>query len=145
LFIGLTLLGGFACDLIFIALTRQFLRWAGRMSSSLKVATVVLVNLLLALVLVSPLIFDKPHAAGLLQVVAASNAFDVALFVLLALMFLIHRALWPLMTRTLFRIQDIGTKGRRAILTTIGFALLAAGVTGKVPELLQKLIERLGG
>ncbi len=67
------------------------------------------------------------------------------LFVLLALVLLIHRAIWPLLTRTLFRMADIGTKGRRAILTTVGLALLAAGISGKVPELVQKLIEKLGG
>jgi hypothetical protein len=41
--------------------------------------------------------------------------------------------------------QDIGTKGRRAILTTVGLALIAAGVTGKVPELVQKVIEKFSG
>jgi hypothetical protein len=40
---------------------------------------------------------------------------------------------------------DIGTKGRRAILTTIGLALIAAGITGKFPELVQKVIETFGG
>lgn len=41
---------------------------------------------------------------------------------------------------------NIGTKGRRAILTSIGIALLGISVFGgKFPELMAKLIEKLGG
>jgi hypothetical protein len=39
--------------------------------------------------------------------------------------------------------QDIGVKGRRAILLFIGFALI--GLSGaKVPELLKELVQILG-
>ncbi len=83
-----------------------------------------------------------------LSKLGVSNFFDVAialLFVLLAFVLLVHRLAWPLLTRTLFKMADIGTKGRRAILTTVGLALLAAGISGNVPELVQKLIEKFGG
>jgi hypothetical protein len=83
-----------------------------------------------------------------ITLIATSNSIDAViacLFGLLAVTLLVHRALWPLLTRTLFRMTDIGTKGRRAILTTVGLALLAAGISGKVPELVQKLIEKFGG
>jgi hypothetical protein len=158
--------GGFACDVIFIVLTRRLLRWAGCMTSYLKVLATILLNLLSAIALA--LVF--PFAAYVLTLVvtaarpgdteriseailvglwmAFSNIFDVVLalfFVILASLLLVHRALWPLLTRTLFRMADIGTKGRRAILTTVGFALLAAGISGKVPELVQKVIEKFGG
>ncbi len=85
---------------------------------------------------------------SLLFLISLTNMFDAALallFVLLALLLLVHRLFWPLLTRTLFRMTDIGTKGRRAILTTVGFALIAAGISGKVPELLQELVEKFGG
>jgi len=60
---------------------------------------------------------------------------------------LIHRAVWPILIRTLFRMQDIGTKGRRAILTAVGVALLGLVRCSveKVPELLKDLIKILGG
>ena len=127
------------------------------MTSSLKVLATVIVNLFLAVFFVSPLLFGvniKPiddlrdQVLVTVSLIAVSNIVDAAIalfYVLLALLLLIHRAVWPLLSRTLFRITDIGTKGRRAILTTVGLALLAAGVTGKVPELLQKLIEKLAG
>jgi glucose-6-phosphate isomerase len=66
--------------------------------------------------------------------------------VLLATLLLIHRALWPLLTRTLFRMADIGTKGRRAILTAIGISLLGTSVFGeKFPELLKEFVKAFGG
>ncbi len=68
------------------------------------------------------------------------------LFEGLVLLLLIHGALWPLLTRTLFRMADIGTKGRRAILTAVGLALLSASVFGgKFPELIKDLLKSLGG
>jgi hypothetical protein len=49
---------------------------------------------------------------------------------------------WP----HLFRMQDIGTKGRRVILTAVGIALLSASVVGgKFPELLKHILKSFGG
>jgi hypothetical protein len=153
------LLGGFGCDVAFIAVTRWLLRWAADMNSFIRIAGTVFLNVILATVLISPywiamLMVHKVSSitsdavVSTLAFIGMSNFFDVAialLFVLLALLLLVHRLAWPLLTRTLFRMSDIGTKGRRAILTTVGLALLAAGISGKVPELLQKIIEKLGG
>jgi hypothetical protein len=149
--------GGAACDILFVIITRLLIRWAGQMDRTYKLVCVILLNLGLAIALLGPgiLLAKRSFTAAFKDTVLAdvvavsrSNLFDVVLallFVGLALLLLIHRAVWPLLSRTLFRMTDIGTKGRRAILTTVGFALLAAGVTGKVPELVQKLIEKLGG
>jgi hypothetical protein len=154
-------IGGFFCDVAFVVITRRLLRWAGQMISTLKITTAVSLNLLMAIVLISPLLLFNPFSYRpdaftlkgstfyAIRAIAMSNTFDAVLallFVFLAGMLLVHRALWPVLTRTLFRMADIGTKGRRAILTTVGFALLGASVFGgKFPELLQKLIEKLGG
>jgi hypothetical protein len=133
------------------------------MTSSSKVVTIVTLNLVFAAVLVAPAFtihpaeldpygtnIDRIVATGINAVRAAAitNAVDAVfalLFVSLAILLLVHRGVWPLLSRTLFRMTDIGTKGRRAILTTVGLALIAAGVTGKVPELVQKVIEKFGG
>jgi hypothetical protein len=156
--IVLLVLGGFGCDVIFIALTRRLLRWAGEMTSSLKVLTTVIVNFFLAVLFVSPLLVGvnvKPigdlrdQILLTISMIAVSNIVDavIALFyVLLAVLLLIHRALWPLLTRTLFRMTDIGTKGRRAILTAVGLALSSASVFGgKYPDLLKDLVKIFGG
>jgi hypothetical protein len=154
----LLVLGGFACDVIFITLTRRLLRWAGEMTSSLKVLATVFVNFFLAVLFVSPLLagvnirpigYLRYQISMTISTIAVSNIVDAAValfYVLLALLLLIHRALWPLLTRTLFRMTDIGTKGRRAILTSVGLALLSASVFGgKLPELLKGLVKIFGG
>jgi hypothetical protein len=80
------------------------------------------------------------------HLVGVSNLFDVAfalLFAFLASALLLHRAVWPLLTRTLFRMSDIGTKGRRGILITVGLALL--GWSGaQLPDLVKELVKALG-
>jgi hypothetical protein len=154
----LLVLGGFGCDVIFITLTRRLLRWAGEMTSSLKVLATVIVNFFLAVLFVSPLLVGvhiKPigdlrgQILLTITMIAVSNIVDavIALFyVLLAVLLLIHRALWPLLTRTLFRMTDMGTKGRRAILTAVGLAVLSESVFGgKFPELLKDLVKIFGG
>jgi hypothetical protein len=154
----LLVLSSFGCDVIFITLTRRLLRWAGEMTSSLKVLATVIVNFFLAVLFVSPLLVGvnikligdlRDEILITISMIAFSNIVDavVALFyVLLAVLLLIHRALWPLLTRTLFRMTDIGTKGRRSILTTVGLALLSVSVFGgKFPELLKDLVKIFGG
>ena len=55
-----------------------------------------------------------------------------------SMILLVHRLVWPVLSRTLFRMTDIGTKGRRSILVAVGSALLSASVFGgKFPELLK--------
>jgi hypothetical protein len=154
----LLVLSSFGCDVIFITLTRRLLRWAGEMTSSLKVLATVIVNFFLAVLFVSPLLVGvnikligdlRDEILITISMIAFSNIMDavVALFyVLLAVLLLIHRALWPLLTRTLFRMAYIGTKGRRSILTTVGLALLSVSVFGgKFPELLKDLVKIFGG
>jgi hypothetical protein len=146
---------GIIIDIFFIAATRRLLRWAGTMSSSARVLAVVVFDLALAFLLTSPLFLFQPVGVGtppaivLAKVVALGNLFDVLLallFVLLAVLLLVHRVVWPLLSRALFRMADIGTKGRRAILAAVGTALLGTAVFGgKFPELLAKLIGKLGG
>jgi hypothetical protein len=162
--VGIAILSGFIGDVVFIACTRRILRWAGQMQSSLKVLVVVVSSFLLAVLLVSPPILaatffarrghaDKAGlgdlAVGFSSVAALANFFDAILaflFVFLALMLLIHRLLWPLLNRSLFRLTDIGTKGRRAILSTIGFALLGTSIFGReFPKLWEKILEKFGG
>lgn len=148
-------LGGFCCDVFFIAATRRLVRWAGEMTRSLTVVGILTCNLLLAVALVAPgLVWQRASIASLFigsrwwfvilvtMAVGLSNLFDflfASLFAVLAAVLLIHRALWPLLTRTLFRMQGIGTNGRRAILLLVGTTLI--GVSGtKLPEFLNELV-----
>jgi hypothetical protein len=148
------LVGGFLCDIGFIAVTRRLIRWAREMTQPLRVVAVVALNCLLAAVLVGPMlslasatiVINFPSWLSWFVSISESNVLDALLallFVFLALILLVHRAIWPLLTRTLFRMQDIGTKGRRGILVTVGLALL--GWSGaKLPELVKELAKTLG-
>jgi hypothetical protein len=150
-------LGGVICDIAFIALTRRMLRWAGEMTHSFRIIFTIALNLILALFLISPssiILFVEPDSrfgpfGHFLISVSATNIFDLLLallFILLIVILLIHRAIWPLLSRTLFRMQDIGTKGRRAILTAVGMALLSASIFHeKIPDLLKEVIKAFGG
>jgi hypothetical protein len=160
----------FLCDALFIAATRASLRWAGEMRSSWKIAALVLLNLLLAAGLVlAPLYWafettlggalggimassDSPpateSATDIVMSASASNAIDVlaaSAFVLLAAALLVHRAIWPLLNRSIFRLQEIGAKSRRAILISLGLTLVAAGTGENTWEWVKKIAEMLGG
>jgi hypothetical protein len=146
--------GGFISDIAFIAVMRRLLRFAGQETRTLSVVAVMALAMLLAGCLMSPLFLllraatigqaDPGRVLSLGAVVSLADTFDAILallFVILALLLLVHRAVWPLLTRTLFRMQDIGTKGRRSILTAVGLALLGTSVFGGIPELLKDLIK----
>ncbi|HUA91552.1 MAG TPA: hypothetical protein VL991_03240 [Terracidiphilus sp.] len=160
------ILVSYACDITFISITRSLVRWAGEMTSSLKVLGLVAVNLLLALTLlfsgVAPGFilrtrdpnYDVSCSAGnavhvllncALPFVSWGNLFDTLLallFVALAVVLLVHRAFWPLLCRTLFRLHEVGTEGRRAILVALGFGLVGwSGV--QVPDWLRDLAKAL--
>jgi hypothetical protein len=152
--------GGFCCDAAFVAITRRVVQWAGEMTRSWKVIAILLLNVVLAIFLVGPaFVWSDPRifqylrkdmrAVLVISTISMTNMIDGAfalLFVFLALILLLHRTLWPLLTRTLFRMTDIGTKGRRSILVVIGVALLSASVFGgKLPELLKDLVKGFGG
>lgn len=152
---SVVLVGGFLCDVAFIAATRRLIRMAGQMNRFFEVGATIMLTILLAVSLVSPAIYfiysvraGKIHSSSVSRyssAIALTNMFDVllaSLFVLLALLFLIHRALWPVLTRSIFRVQDIGTKGRRGILLMVGLSLL--GWCVKLPELARELLKALG-
>lgn len=138
-------------DFGFITVTRGIIRNAGTMRQTTNIVAAVSSTFVLALALISPLALrrvwthTRPYSellrAG--HIVAVSNTFDIllaCLFGFLVVLLLVHRALWPILVRTVFRLQEVGTKTRRLILSLIGVALLAQSVAGgHFPELIQEL------
>lgn len=151
-------IGSFAFDIGFIVATRKLLRWAGDMESSARVILIVFINFLLAVgfIGIGPILikvtggdFDiNSHtlfSVGVPLFISYSNLSDVMislLFGLLVIMLLIHRAVWPLLNRTIFRFQAIGPKGRRVLLASIGLGLFScSGIP--IPETIKAVIEGL--
>lgn len=152
----IVLFAAFACDVSFIVLTRQLLRWASDSDNFLKILTLVIANCSLAilLIVVGPIwwVVNKEvvHTSGLnikqeivndMLLISMSNTIDglmASAFVIMAALLLIHRIFWPLLNRSIFRIQDIGFMGRRALLFCVGLGLLTIGAV--IPEWLKEFL-----
>jgi hypothetical protein len=161
---ALVILASFGSDILFIALTRRTLRWVAQMDQFPQIVAVILLNCLLAAGLLAvPIawslhrvvdsIFSGAQATQFVVpffwdvfFVSASNAIDAiaaSIFLLLAALMLIHRLFWPLLNRTLFRIKDVGIKGRRVFLVSVGLALLIAA--RELPDWFKEIIKALTG
>jgi hypothetical protein len=147
---------GVLCDIAFILVTRKLIRWAEHLDRAGKILGLVTLNLLIAGVLLGPglwIVLRKTVGQNTFRdctaAVSMSNVFDALfalLYVVLVLTLLIHALLWPLLNRALYYTQDLGTKGRRSILTSIGLGLLWLAVSGgKFPEFLKEVLKAFGG
>jgi hypothetical protein len=152
-----TLFGGIAFDFVFIAATRYVLRRSSQMSTALNIAKIVLVNILIGGLLValpayflrepSNILWPDTVTERVAGMVGASNLVDLLvslLFVLAALLLLAHRLVWPLLENPVYTLQRIGVIGRRKLLVSVGFMMLAFA-TGVTFERLQKLFDSLSG
>jgi hypothetical protein len=146
-----TLLAGIAFDAAFIAATRYMLRRSSRMSSAFNIAEMVLINILVACLLVAapayfvhaPTYFIFPETATerVAGLVGTSNMIDLfvsLLFVMMALLLLAHRLVWPMLDVPVYALQRIGVIGRRKLMVLVGFMMLSFS-TGFTFERLQKL------
>lgn len=150
----------FVCDIGFIVITRQTLRWCSQMERFVSVLFVILINCLFAMFLVvapaalyyrdSGIKINPPpewfaRSDWILAGVsfAGMNAVDAltaSVFVILALVGAAHRVLWPVLGRALYALQGVGIARRRSLMATLGIALLThAGLD--LPDRLKKIIE----
>jgi len=157
---------GVTWDILFIAATRRFLRWCKNLDTFLAIAALAVLNWALAVaVFVGPLLFGAsggilaaivfgrflPHGFGVVVGVATvltglTNAFDILVasaFLLLALLLLLHRLLWPLLNRPLYAIAT-HTGARNGVFLAVALVLLSLAY-GKVPEWLQEILKSFVG
>jgi hypothetical protein len=161
----LAVVASFICDIAFIAITRQTLRWCSHMARFVSIVLVILINCLIAIVfLIGPAALYRADSQMVLHdptpdqlqrsnwfivgsVFAGLNTVDAlaaSVFVILALVALTHRILWPVLGRTLYALQGIGIARRRNLMATLGILLLThAGLN--VPEQLKKVVEMFSG
>jgi hypothetical protein len=152
-----TLFAGIAFDAAFIAATRYMLRRSSRMSSAFNIAEMVLVNILVACLLVGVpeyflhatgdyFVFAETATERVAGLVVASNVIDIfvsLLFVIMALLLLAHRLVWPVLDAPVYAMQRVGVIGRRKLMVAVGFAMLSIS-TGFSFERLQKLFGLFG-
>jgi len=76
-------------------------------------------------------------------VLSSSNAIDglvASVYVVLAMLMLVHRVLWPLLARPIYALADLGVIRQRKLLGCVGLALLGFA-TGKMPEFAKQVID----
>jgi hypothetical protein len=149
----LALTAGFASDVLFVAMTRLWLQWATKWDQFGRIFALLSANFLFGLVLVLvPFILGSRRAHGVSNEVnlsdvavaaAMSNLVDAlvsSLFIFLAIFLLVHRLIWPLFEVPLYALLRTGIIGRRKLLLSCGFALIALS-TGLHLEWVKKLLE----
>jgi hypothetical protein len=120
----------FLVDVLFVALTRQCLRWCSDIDNALAICVVISLNCALAaLVIGAPLALKGtgPIAGDIAPTLVAFNAADAAaalLVVLVASMALLHRLFWSFVNRPLYAFATQGPV-RRRLMVAVGIALLA--------------------
>lgn len=135
---------------LFIALNRAALKWAANETNALRIASVLLLNLLLVLLLIGPALLDwhdqwkYPSTLWFLAAVAAANFVTCAvglLGVLLMAGLLAHRLMWPVLSRPVYSVARRGLIKQSKWLLSSGAALMGiafpnAHWTDKLKELL---------
>lgn len=75
-------------------------------------------------------------------IASASNAIDgllASVFVVLAILMVVHRIIWPILARPVYALADLGMIQQRKLLGCVGLALLGFGI-GKLPEFVKQVI-----
>lgn len=155
-----SLLGGLVCDLVFIALTRQTLRWCEHMERFSAAVFVILLNFALAAIFLflpalpiyahwydpsGPGAYEKALWLNQVAVFVAVNtaaALAESLFVLLALLAIAHRIFWPVLSRATYAVQGAGIVRRRRLMASLGVLFMAHAGIG-LPETIKKIIVTL--
>jgi len=155
-----SLLGGLVCDLVFIALTRQTLRWCEHMERFSAAVFVILLNFALVAVFLflpallfyvhwydtsGPGAYEKAMLLDQVIVFAAVNtaaALAASLFVLLAVLAIAHRIFWPVLSRVMYAVQGAGIARRRRLMASLGVLFMAHAGIG-LPETIKKIVATL--
>ena len=138
---------GVSCDLVFVASTRWLLRRSANLSNVPGLVSFALLNVAIGVVLVSglfvPLLLGhrlsgvaqmiKTHSAlwASIATVSATNLFSaaVAFFaIILMIAALLHRLIWPMISRPIYAVHRYELVKKPNILGAIGVALLMAGL-----------------
>lgn len=155
---------GMACDVIAVALARILLRWQADWTSLVRTFFAAMLQLLMAIAL-----FALPLATGfrIMNLCKGSSIWWLSMFgwamtispatnllsAIMALAFfgaamvlVIHRLIWPIITRPLYRLARGGvfrTPAARTALLGVGVGLILFGI-GKGGDLLLRLFTILG-
>lgn len=159
----------FACHILLIGAGRWVVRRAAAMNNFWKISCVIFLNLSIVVGLcIYPLMWGSdrfvqevnaevamyslavgfhdppphwlPHISFAQCVVAASfDGLLASVFVVLAILMVVHRIIWPILARPVYALADLGVIQQRKLLGCVGLALLGFGI-GKLPEFVKQVI-----
>src|SRR6266496_4492039 len=168
-FLEVALLGAFASNMLFINVTRWYLRKASELNSIWMLSLIMTLNSCLSILLVSPAVFylrpaGNEFVVGYAMVypqlfdklvfilftvlfVTASNIFSgfICLFIVLLMgVALLHRILWPLFWRPIYAVHRFGLINQHKTLGGLGiFFLSLAWPNSPIIQFLEKIL-RIG-
>lgn len=142
---------GVLCDLSYIVLTRWILRRISKIDRVHEIVLQALVSLLILATLVwAPISFGArigryfPMAGGAVLFSFVLNSVDVVVglaALMLALLLLLHRLVWPTVKRPIYAMERFGLIKRKKLLWTAGIVLVLP--THPIFQLLTSLLDRL--
>ncbi len=140
------------CDLSYIVLTRWVLRRISKIDRVHEIVLEVLVSLLILVSLIwAPIFFGArigrhlPMAGGVLLFSFVLNSIDIVVglaALMLALLLLLHRLVWPTVERPIYAIQRFGLIKNKKFLWGVGIALVFLPKHTTI-QLLKSLVEKL--
>jgi hypothetical protein len=152
-------LASFLCDVAFVAMTRWSLRFVSRSHDITRMVAVIVTNAMLAVGLIlAPFLLARPgwrptqwdqRTLGvdfqkLMQFLSLCNSFDAvaaSALILLVMVALVHRLLWPLVDRAFYALADLGIARRGKIFGALGLSLLGYAGWG-LPALVERIVDK---
>ena len=144
------LAGSIACDILFISISRWYLRLGESMTSAWKILSMLIFNLLIGSLLLSPLAYallapgrmtDVRSMWGFLGASNLITALVPLLFAMLSLMAILHLAIWPLLQGPLYSVQRYGVVRQPKLLGSVGtICIVSAWPKSPVVQMISKLM-----
>jgi hypothetical protein len=157
-----------ACDILFISLTRLILRWCAELTSFFKIIAILFLNSILVVSLfLVPIYYQGAFDIYIFDLFSSENkqriwfgpyvtltfiyevtfysnlytSFIATLFILLAIIMLLHKLLWPGIERSVYALQEIGIARRKKLFAALGIVLIAVwlGHTSEFLKVFEKL------
>jgi hypothetical protein len=144
------LAGSIASDVFFISVSRWYLRKSEKLSSAWRTLSLLSFNLILGLLLVSPLIYglftpgrmtDMKALWGFLGASNLITALVPLLFALVSVIAIVHLAVWPLLQGPIYSAQRYGIVRRPKLVGSAGMmCLMSAWPKSPVVQIIAKLM-----
>lgn len=148
------LVGSFFSDVLFIAMSRWFLRKSSKLRNGWKIISLLTLNGCVGFALISPALwgivalakeeFPEGDVYPILAAIGGSNLASgviSVLYLLLALAALMHLVVWPILERPIYSLQRFGVaRNPKLLAATSAICLVSAWPNSPIIQAITKLI-----